>query len=181
LIIFENDYRNELFSNYWRNYSLWSSYPYGHNTQVYPVFSNLKNYLICNFTLYFLTVTYQYHFHHQFPDSSQKDASIAAFFKAIVRICAIEPPRCNLCVANCVSRIVELPFLSQRHGERYPLILYTRRYRTLAAVGWTSLDYNNPFTKRLLVHLQRTVIVNNNAELGNTRRVTDDKRDGDEK
>lgn len=86
---------------------------------------------------------------------------------------------CNLCITNCVSRIAIFLFPSKR-GDI--LILYTRRYRASTA-QWgkeVSLDYNNSFTKRLLVRLQRTAAVNNNA--GSTgRRVIDEKRNGGEK
>lgn len=48
---------------------------------------------------------------------------------------------------------------------------------TGGSVGWrVSLDYNNPFIKRLLVRLQRTAVVNNNDE--NTERRETRARSG---
>lgn len=73
---------------------------------------------------------------------------------------------CNLCVANCVSRIAAFPFSSgMNRTTRGEMYRYFTPGDTGGSVGWrVSLDYNNPFIERLLVRLQRTAVVNNNAE-----------------
>lgn len=91
---------------------------------------------------------------------------------------------CNLCVANCVSRIAAFPFPTggiERYAGRYIDTLCLAIQKAHGAVGWGNRSIITTLLQRgSLFVCKRIAVVNNNAE--NTgRRVVDGKRNGGEK